>query len=235
MVDFVLRISFADPAAAGWDPSVTLIEPCVEGEPVQYDIVVRSQDTMAEKTFRTKRMISSIAADALRGRGTRVWEVVELDDDEEEIGDTTCALKDAWVDNDRTREGAILDAIRKSTKGKPDSRALLEGLNMFLLTTVAYGDVYLNDRVDTTRPWSIPAIVNLLSVKNEPEEHGRVKSHLAPMGGIALEPVPHQPATQHFATKSHHRIVFEEVGMTIREVQSLREVFTYIHEAILGR
>lgn len=235
MVDFVLRVSFADLDALGWDLTVTLLEPRGAGLPVQYDIVVRDQKMTTKRTFRTKRMISSIAADTLRGRGTRVWEVTEVDDKGKEKGNGTYVLKDVWVDDDRQREGDILQAIRDATKAKPKPKKWLELVDQFLLTTVEYGDVRVDDEVDKTRHWAMPEISNMVKVKNEPKEHARVKNHLAPVGGISLEPVSQQPVAQHFATKSHHRIVFKEVGKTIREVESLREAFMYIRQAVRGK
>lgn len=237
-VDFVLRISFAVPEALGWDPTVTLRRPRGDGQPVQYDIDVVDQETNTKRKFRTKRIISSIAADTLRGRGTRVWEVKELDSKGKEKDGKTCVLKDAWVDDDRQREGAILKAIRDAAEKKPGTKPKiwLKAVNRFLLTTVAYGDVHINDEVDKTRPWTMPPILDTLKLKATPEskEHSRVQSHLAPVGGIALNPGSQQPETQHFAMKSHHRIVFEEVGNTIREVQSLRLAFIYLRQAVLG-
>ncbi|KAF9517407.1 hypothetical protein BS47DRAFT_531784 [Hydnum rufescens UP504] len=56
-----------------------------------------------ERIFCTKDEISTYAADAVRGRGTRVWSVYDKTDDPE--GKTLFALKDTWVNADRPREG----------------------------------------------------------------------------------------------------------------------------------
>ena len=70
----------------------------------------RQDDDGTVRKYRTKRMISNIGADTLRGRGTRVWEAVELDGNDEEVEvATTCVLKDSWVDVDRSRGGKILE------------------------------------------------------------------------------------------------------------------------------
>lgn len=213
---------------------MTLLGPYREGKPVQYDIIVRDQKTTTERTFRTKRMISSIAADTLRGRGTRVWEVMELDSRGKEKGGSTCVLKDVWVDDNREREGNILEAIKKSTEEKSDPKEWLNGLKTLFLTTVVHGDVHVNSRVDKTRQWALPLILDLLPLKNDPEEDTKGKGHLTPVGGMGMKSGSRQPAMQYFTTKCHHRIVFKEVGKTIREVGSLREAFTYIQQAVLG-
>ena len=104
MVDFIFRISFATEQELGWDTSITLYRPrpLIAPNEVQYDIKVRDDAKGTTRTFRTRRLISSIGADALRGRGTRVWEVVELKNGKE--GTSKHVLKDAWVDVERERE-----------------------------------------------------------------------------------------------------------------------------------
>lgn len=202
-----------------------------EGPP-QFDIVVRDEKETTT-TFRTKRIISNIGADALRGRGTRVWEVIELDSRGKEKDVATCVLKDVWADDDRAREGKIMEDIKAAAQKQGPE--LLELVDACFLTTITYGDVHVNGRKDKTRQWDLPANVELLEVKNDPREFGRIASNLAPVGTIALEPGPGKAAIQYFATKTHHRIVFKEKGVTIRDVPSLHTVFRCLEQAVIGK
>ena len=45
---------------------------------------------------------------------------------------------------------------------------------------------------------------------------------------------PQQRKLAPFSTKTHHRVVFEEVGLTIREVNSLWKAFLYISQIVYG-
>lgn len=203
-----------------------------EGPP-QYDIVVRDKEKETETTFRTKRIISNIGADTLRGRATRVWEVIELDFGGKEKDVATCVLKDAWVDDDRAREGKIMEDIKAAAQKQGPE--FLELVDICFLTTITYGDVYVNGRSVKTRQRDIPANVALLGVNKNPGEFNGVASNLAPVGTIASEPGPGKSAIQYFATKTHHRIVFKEMGVTIRDVPSLHTVFKCLEQAVIGK
>lgn len=56
------------------------------------------------RRFWTTKTISSYGVEPLRGRGTRVFEAIEIDVHDREKG-LPVVLKDIWIDHDRTREG----------------------------------------------------------------------------------------------------------------------------------
>ena len=141
----------------------------------QYDIVVRDDKDMTESIFRTRRLISDIGVDALRGRGTRVWEVVKIDSSGKDSGDATNVLKDVWVDDDRKREGEILRLIRQAAR--EDGAECFNALNNYLLTIMTCGDVFLGENPDSTRRWSLPDHLSLKRVTTEPNAVGKIKSH----------------------------------------------------------
>ena len=199
---------------------------------MQYNIVVRDKNTARETTFRTRKILSNIGADALQGRGTRVWEVIELDVDGNEKDVDTCVLKDVWADVDRDREGDILAAIRREAKGR--SSSWVKRVEKYFLTTATYGDVYVNGKPDKSRRWEVPKKVGLLELKTGPKESRRVATNLAAVGAIALEPRSGEPVIQYYSTKVHHRIVFKEKGTTIRDIKSLHSVFRYLGQAMNG-
>ena len=243
MIDFIIRVSFAEAHALGWDPTITLCSP-QDTKRLQYDIVVQDQDTRVERTFRTKRLISNIGAEVLRSRGTRVWEVVELTASGREKSGGTYVLRDAWVDVKRAREGQILrqirddarsrDASADSAKKKKTKRIQwLKEIDRYLLTPIIFGDVRVNDNPDVTRNWSLPVKPELVRVTSEQPPVHRVTSNLAPVGGASLDLTQPSVPTQ-LTTKVHHRTVFKEVGKTIREVRSLREAYKYLFHAVGG-
>ena len=209
---------------------MTPVTTCVKNREPQYDIVVRDKNTATETTFRTKRVLSNIGTDALRGRGTRVWEVIELDADGNEKDVDTCVLKDVWADDDCEREGDILAAIRRDAEGK--SRYWLEQFDNYFLTTVTYGDVYVNGEPDKTRQWEMPKNVGMLNLKSGLKEPRHIASDL--VGAITFEQPSEDPVVQYYSTKVHHRIVFKEMGTTILDIESLQSVFVYLGEAMNG-
>ena len=239
-MDFISRIAYGADHELGWDSSITLYEPSVASGALQYDIVVRQDDDCSIVTYRTKRMISNIGADTLRGRGTRVWEVVELDDNgEERDSSTTCVLKDSWVDENMRREGEIHRHIRADAAAKGLESPENVAMGACLLTVNTYGDVFIDNQPDKTRHWDLPSRMNFIKVKVEPKTSSKAKSDWTPVGAIMVQNETtsdhsvSMSAASFFPTKVHHRIVFKEVGKTIRELSSLRRVFRRLTEVVI--
>ena len=221
-MDFILRVSFAGPVALGFDPTVTLLSSLQSNEQPQYDIVVRDSEGSRRK-FRTQKILSSIGAEALRGRGTRVWEVIEVDDSGKTKGGPY-ALKDCWIQCDHQREGDIMRKIRAAAKEKQHS----DTIDAHLLTTVTHGDVHVSGTLDSTRAWDMPQ-----SLKSEDPHIGG--TNLTPDGRIALPCNTRKGSSKpKYVTRIHYRIVFKEVGKAIRDVRSLHFVFKYLSEILKG-
>src|SRR5277367_399277 len=69
------------------------------------------------RTFRTLRCIANYGAVGIRSRGTRVFEVTDVDKP-----GSIYVLKDVWIDEDRTPEGMTLLDIRGRLKqDNPDA------------------------------------------------------------------------------------------------------------------
>ena len=113
------------------------------GRALDQFIVTVHPDLEHEKPrrFLTKRTIPSSGAEPLRGRGTRVFEAVEIDGHGCEIGHNV-VLKDVWIDKDRTREGTTLAQLYKEARG--NDKALVQ---KYFLTTMCHGDVWLDEKV----------------------------------------------------------------------------------------
>jgi Fungal protein kinase len=116
-------------------------------DPTQFIITVHPHDNSKPRRFRTQKMISSIGAERLRGRGTRVFEAIEIDENGAEKGPVV-VLKDTWIDHDRPREGDILAQLHD--EANPEDKKLVE---KHFLTTVCHGDVWTKSGVldDTQR------------------------------------------------------------------------------------
>ncbi|CCL98316.1 uncharacterized protein FIBRA_00310 [Fibroporia radiculosa] len=153
LVRIILSLAYASEAELGWDPTIVSVsstravsqkmkraspEPC-------YDITVRNANNGSEQIYRTIRMLSDIGANALRGHGTRVWEAQRLVDGKQR--EAPVVLKDCWIDDDRPREGDILEEVRRSHPD-PEGRAFLD---KHLLTVVCHGDVKIDTADDNTR------------------------------------------------------------------------------------
>ncbi|KIP02969.1 hypothetical protein PHLGIDRAFT_122006 [Phlebiopsis gigantea 11061_1 CR5-6] len=216
----------------------------------QYDITVAGGGTDTSKVFRTKRMISDIGADTLQGRGTRVWEVVELDASGNENGGEICVLKDSWVDDDRDREGKIMAKMRANAKAaparaddeygrtpegkKPKKCRVYDTINESLLTVITYGDVRAGQRPDKTRNWDLPRVVSLKSVRATSKASVIAQTSLQAAGFTAVETGTEYPrqALPEFSTKDHHRIVFKVIGFC--EIPSLSLSFFCISEVAVA-
>jgi hypothetical protein len=240
-VHFALSIMYADPAQLGWDPTIVR-RLCPVTHKVQYDITVHP-DGAQPITYRTKQVLSDIGAEALRGRGTRVWKAVKLLQD---IGDMEVTedvhpvvIKDSWVDNDRKREGQILEEIRASAENGSVERDFLD---QHLLTVLSYGDVLVEGQADTTdalhrRGKAVPLGYGKLKLNLKANLPSRSK-----MPVVNVTPVPDPPTcdTQderkfiEYAAKTHHRTVFAEVGVPIYQVESLADVFLALRNLVPG-
>ena len=119
---------------------------------IQYDVCVPSCD--GPHVYRTTDILYDGGFGTLAGRGTRVWKARRLDAAGEMTGEPV-ALKDAWVDRHREREGDISARIRQSSSVlEPEDHELL---NNMLLTVLDHGDVYISGLPDRTR--LLPTVV----------------------------------------------------------------------------
>lgn len=225
-VEFLLRIMYASESDLGWD---TTIERSLDADGnAQFDISVSG------KKYRTTRLLSSIGADSLRGRGTRVWEVKEIDKNDKCIGEPL-VLKDSWVDSDRDREWQVLEKIRKSA---------IDGFHHYsfknhLPHVREHGDVLVNGKPDDTHKTmrrevddAIKSGESSLPVLMNPTVRQTVMSKHPAAGALHMPDATKRPLT--FGAKTHHRVVFEGVGRTIVEVESLAKAFRYLQDAVYG-
>ena len=207
---------YADETQLGWDPTMQRESPREYVGDVQYTIECDGV------TYRTVRLISDVGAEAIRGRGTRVWEVREVKKNGKE-DPTPRVLKDSWVDADREREGKILESIREEAQGLPGDF----NFDKYFMRAKAHSDVYIDGVQDNThllirRRGSLDGMLNEppLLIKSGPPKNSKLPSNAGTKGATQV-PEDDAPDLVEYSAKIHYRIVFTEVGTTIAEVDSL--------------
>jgi hypothetical protein len=183
--------------------------------------------------FRTTQVISSYGAEPLRGRGTRVFEAVEVDENGNITG-SPVVLKDIWIDSDRTREGNILASLHAAAN--IEDRQLVE---KHFLTTVYHGDVWTeHDVLDDTAN----ALMRGLSITPHHASLFKLQRTLIhkyepPSGSEALRAISRVQAPHSYlsyAHKTHYRIVFKERGITVDRMNILSDVMMAFTETVSG-
>jgi len=202
------------------------------GDPSQFIITVHSNDNKKERRFRTRKIISSFGAEPLRGRGTRVYEAIEVDERSKEVGDPV-VLKDIWIDHDRMREGAILAQLYEDAD-EEDKKLVKK----YFLTTICHGDVLVEPGVaDDTRDLmrelkTTPDSVFNLQEKPLIESKHKVASGSQSLRAMSRLPVPHPNLT--YSHKTHYRIVFKEKGDTVDLLKKLSDVMKVLVDIVAG-
>ena len=230
---FFLRLMYAKEVQLGWDTTMKRLSPRDQLGNVQYEILCDGV------WYKTVRLISDVGAEALRGRGTRVWEVNEIRADKT-IDPTPRALKDSWVDASREREAVILQTIRKDAMS-------IEGPAMFefddyFMKIKAFGDVAIGGVVDDTHALircgrtlenmaKEPLMIRSTTTKRRAKYDS--KGPLGPTGAIKL-PDEYMEKALEYDAKIHHRVVFAEVGVTVTEINTLSGALLALSDAMKG-
>ena len=219
---------YADETALGWDPTMERLSPRDHVGDVEYLI------ECGKAKYRTVRLISDSGAGTIRGRGTRVWEVREVKGNGEE-DPTPRALKDSWVDAWREREGKILESIREEAKQLPDAF----DFDKYFMRAKAYSDVYIGGVQDNTHfAYGRPTFTGKVD-KSPLEIESKTAKNTETRSQVRTKDVPHVLDTDaHLsakcAAKTHHRIVFTEVGKAIAEVESLALALLAMADVVKG-
>jgi hypothetical protein len=203
--------------------------------PPQLIITVHSdKDIKKERKFKTIKTISSDGADALRLRGTRIFEAIEIDSDGGEKG-SKVVLKDIWINSDRMREGAILDELYKDA-GDEDKPLVRQ----YFLTPVCHGDVLLAEpnivddtdcglmrglKLDDTKLFILQrkdfVVTTDRSAPGSEEPRQASRLHFP-------HPVPK------YAPKTHYRVVFKEKGIAVDSIKKLPDVLKILSGIVTG-
>ena len=224
---------YAETTQLGWDPTMERVSPRHHIGQVEY--IIKCCDVK----YRTVRLISDIGAEAIRGRGTRVWEVRRVRGEDTPDDPTPLVLKDSWVDADREPEGKILASIRKAVKKLPD----MDDTDDFFMEAKDYGDVYIGNDIDHThklirkRSFLDGADPKPLVIKAKtpvPAKGRPIPSNATGVTGAPQLPADGSRELVKYSAKVHHRIVFTEVGKTIAEVESLADAVVAMLDVVRG-
>ncbi|EKM52665.1 uncharacterized protein PHACADRAFT_261246, partial [Phanerochaete carnosa HHB-10118-sp] len=242
VVEFLLCVAFAEEHQLGWDPTIKRLPPTPIYPLPRYEITVRDtlRDEVVERTYRTKDLIWNYGADAFRGRGTRVWSVVEVDADGNE-GTDLYILKDSWADVDREREGHINQLIH-SRVAKQGEELAPEVYDRFFMQVHAFGDVYIGSRVDRTDSFKVDRSGEelpsrgTLTVLVRTDDEGNPQDVKLPRRGVPIvtRSIRPQEPVLRYSHKVHHRTVFKDAGNDLLEVDTLVDVYCRIEEVLLG-
>ncbi|KAI6032186.1 hypothetical protein BKA83DRAFT_4210425 [Pisolithus microcarpus] len=232
LIHFFCSLAFANEQQLGWDPTVQRV--CVEGKP-QYNITVCT-DEGKETVYQTTKMISDFSADAMQGRGTRVFRVrLTLQNGQPVHNAQPFVLKDSWRELDRAREDEILVEIFDGLGKKYGTKKVSEARDYFL-TVLAAGDVIMDGKKDKT--------TSLLRDADElPPDFGLPADDLLEWKptrtGEGLAPkfscVPPSVKKSKIHHRIHYRLVFKEVCEPIHDLNRLDTVFKTlmdIHKAL---
>ena len=228
VIRLFVSLAFGTTSQLGYDPTVTHVEAAGK---MQHEFRV------GDATYRTLSVLSNFGADALLGRGTRVFQVYNTADPTR----TPRTLKDVWVETDRKREGAILadlfTKIRSDTQGQS-----FEDARRHFLTVECHGDVTIDNRDDHTKYFwggqDFPAEYEEMQLPTTLTRRARASkaSYLSSTGGVWVNPLTRLPAKRKLrvSNRAHYRIVFEEVGVAAHSLNSLPDACKALYDAVEG-
>jgi len=166
--------------------------------------------------------------DALRGRGTRVFKARLLDAEGNETGDPI-TIKDVWLDNNRDREGDIMEEICNEVSSENKIK-----LQQYLLMMECHGDVLIGGERDQTMlksTFGAAAEFYLQSTLLIPQRTLTLSVGLPPSVQMCAPPEP----SREYPQKVQYRIVFKEVGVSLYNVRSLASAFSSLYDTISGK
>ncbi|KAF8576696.1 hypothetical protein K439DRAFT_1397185 [Ramaria rubella] len=239
LVTLVTSLALAGEASLGWDPTMRRRPGGV------FDIDVLSCITGQTETFTTKKVLADFGAEAMQGRGTRVFEATDHNG-------ATVVVKDCWRESDRAREGDIVRAIQERMQADP-AIANQEDQGLFL-SIICHGDVHIGGVADhtldlimhgtevpnkcpsfkVTLPGDLPPEATLRpskgSVGSIPLVTARVKTLMGERRAHPSE-APH---------RIHYRMVSAQLGEPVHKMRNLGAIFrvlkditralTYVHK-----
>jgi hypothetical protein len=235
LIRFVVSVAYASKVDLGWDP--TIHHSVSADSLVRYKITVHQRDTNDKVigiSYLATELLYDSGAEAIRGRGTRVFEAYRLEGDKQ-VG-APVAIKDVWVDDDRPREGITLAGLLEDAS--EDDKPLVK---QYFLTVLSEGDVRIGNKVDNTRDLimrqqDIPSGERFwLPDKSSDQRSG----HVSDIGLTASwDEFRHTRApsmtNRPFSPKVHYRIVFEEVCAPVRVVTTLQVAFQALCDGAAG-
>ncbi|KAF9239066.1 hypothetical protein BU15DRAFT_47133 [Melanogaster broomeanus] len=214
-------LAFAKDHDLGWDTTMKRVLYKETTDP--YKETIQYEITINGTIYQTVETISDFGAEAMRGRGTRVFKAFALLD---RAKGKYVAIKDAWRDSDRKREDQILREIMDDIERMGGDIAAAK---QHFLTVLNQDDVRIEGIMDDTRQFlrgkDLPDPMSWYNVS--PDKEPSSLTHTSSTGNMPLFPVRtaiRRLGFQNVQHKQHFRLVFEEIGEPIFTLQSLGDV-----------
>ncbi|KAI0669718.1 hypothetical protein C8Q78DRAFT_1080406 [Trametes maxima] len=231
-IQVFIAFIFASKSELGYDETVQILE---------HDGKSYYGYAVGDRLYRSTRCIFEHDGTRIIGRGTRVWEVVRVEDFEslKQIGEKHYALKDVWIDEDALTELAIqhalfadIDAVAKRIEESDfETLPLLdnidertrEELRCCVADRQLYSQYFLTIDHDWRGPLSKPLAPSavpseLASSADSLGDPTRLKSTLPASAPTAVRP---QAVCTAFPPKYQYRVVFSEVGTALHDVDDI--------------
>lgn len=227
-------LAFAEDHELGWDPTIQRV--LVEGK-AQYDISLQSLHGSVS-IYRTTSIISDFGAEALRGRGTRVFEAyLRINSNGDPVdSNKRIVIKDSWRECDRKREDEIRAEIFSDLEKAKGTEAAEADMKYFL-TVLQASDVTVDGKRDDTnqllRYLPLPADCGWYTISPSP---GLSRTrHTSSVGcPPSYNSHRHVPKPLNIYHRTHSRIVFEEVCTPLFELRDLDCVFATLGDGLRG-
>ncbi|KAL4061808.1 hypothetical protein J3A83DRAFT_3097774 [Scleroderma citrinum] len=234
VIRFFCSLAFAEDHELGWDPIIQRV--LVKGKS-QYDISLQSSDGSIS-VYQTTRIISDFGAEALRGRGTRIFEAYLKTHPEGNVpdGSMRVVVKDSWRECDRKREDEILAEIFSNLEKAKGKETAEEDMKYFL-TVLQASDVTVDGKKDDTSQLLhhlfLPADCSWYTISPSP---GLSRTrHTSSVGcPPSYNSRRHASKPLKIYHRTHGRIVFKEVCTPLFELRNLDDVFETLGSSLQG-
>ncbi|KAI0088534.1 hypothetical protein BDY19DRAFT_906556 [Irpex rosettiformis] len=248
-IHFMLSQVYAKPHELGIDTNMTVVKGEGDDSTLVYDIVLHHDPVEGGReeadpiVVRTVYLINDDGVKYPLGQGTRVWRVDRLIHGKVDESAPGRVLKESWVDEDREREGDILEQIKSQPDVATNENVKL-AFDGLLLTPVASGDVLIGDLPDSTRGLitrgaDIPDTAELFSLQvpnsHQPSHtvHGSVSAAETQLSITPCTVRLRQKLIRNLK-KRHYRILLAEECKPLSKETSLHNVFLGLAEITDG-
>lgn len=211
----ISSLTFATPQQHGYDLTVKHTK-APDGS-TQHEIMVGA------KTFVTEGLpLANYGADALTGRGTRVFRAYDIHNPTKRY-----ALKDVWIDADRDTEGSVLERLLEGASVEEKKHFLTVAYHGYVQVRKHDGQTLVDDHTHLVmmREQELPLETRSLASIGLPNANS---SHDFPSIPTSIPPLPRQPP------RKHYRIVFEEIGTALHDLDNLTDVFDALCQVVAG-
>ncbi|KAK7042948.1 hypothetical protein VNI00_008685 [Paramarasmius palmivorus] len=241
IVYFIAALASAIDEELGFDSSVRR---------VWYGDGIHYQYRVGGKTYQTVRMVSGSKARLVLGRGTRVWEVVEVlsgSGEPIQLGCRLFILKDSWIPEDAPTEKEVLDSIYERVNQYHDLGLDRSRFYDYFVKIEACERICINSTMDSEqlgldsstnflREETIPDDPHAFLLRRKKVGSGSLQWE-APVGALPGQFMPQGTSRieiQMSRKRVHCRTLSERFGMVLHEITNHKMVLEAITYMITG-